>query len=190
LSQVIGAGRGVEDAVKAVGLLGGQVELHLRGSLYEPYHSLINALAVRCAADGRVFYYPQIDHDDLIRSMDAYDVGLALERPENVNYAKTVTNKIFSYALAGLAVAATDTPGQREVLDRMPGVGFVYPAGNVKALASGLQSFLNDRNALRSAKQAAWDLARERFCWDREQERFLQVLAGPDRERQELLQTV
>ena len=55
--------------------------------------------------------------------MEAFDVGLALERPENANYSRTVTNKLFSYLLAGLAVAASDTPGQRQVMSQVPNAG-------------------------------------------------------------------
>ena len=189
-SQVIGPGRGIEDAVEALGLLGERVELHLRGSLYEPFHSVIEALARRCGAAGRVFYYPQIDHDDLIRSMSVFDVGLALERPGDANYSKTVTNKIFSYVLAGLAVAATDTPGQREVLEQMPAAGFLYPAGNSRALADGVGRWLNDAVSLRSAQQAAWDVARQRFCWDREQGRFIRTLEECGSERLESAERV
>ena len=34
----------------------------------------------------------------------------------------------------------------------------------------------DDRDELRGAQQAAWDAARERFCWDIEKEEFLRVL--------------
>jgi len=115
-------------------------------------------------------------HDDLIRSMAQFDVGLALEREGNVGAALTVSNKIGSYLLAGLAIAATDTPGQREMLSQISSAGFLYPSGRPKLLAEGLRRWLDDRNALRGAQQAAWDAARRRFCWDVEKENLLQLL--------------
>ena len=48
----------------------------------------------------------QVDHDELIHTMTEFDIGLALERPDDSNYSLTVTNKIFSYFLAGLPVEA------------------------------------------------------------------------------------
>jgi glycosyltransferase involved in cell wall biosynthesis len=110
--------------------------------------------------------------------MGQYDVGLALERPDHQNYSRTVTNKVFSYLLAGLAVAATDTPGQREVLDQVPTAGFLYPAGNSTVLAEKLGNWINNPALLFTAKQAAWDAARSKFCWDVEETKFLQLLGG------------
>jgi glycosyltransferase involved in cell wall biosynthesis len=162
--------------VEAMGLIGEGVELNLRGRLTESYRSAINALARRHGVATQVVFHPAVDHDDLVRTMEQFDVGLALERPERDIYAQTVTNKMFSYLLAGLAVAATDTPGQREVLEQIPSVGFLYPAGHPQALANGLRRWLSDHHVLRAAQQAAWDAARQRFCWDLEKKEFLHVV--------------
>ena len=129
-----------------------------------------------CIRDRCVKFHPLIDHDDLIRSMAEYDVGLALERPQNRNYNLTVTNKLFSYMLAGLAIAATDTPGQREVLNQAPAAGFLYPAGDAKPPRAMLEIWLQDRARLLQAQGAAWGAARSRFCWDIEQKSFLELL--------------
>ena len=139
------------------------------------YQSELIALAQRYGVVGKLVFHPTVDHDDLIRTMGQFDVGLALERPEQGNYSRTVTNKVFSYLLAGLAVAATDTPGQREVLEQIPSGGFLYPAGNAQALADGLRRWMNCPESLRAAQQAAWNVAREKFCWDREKEKFLHI---------------
>ena len=127
---------------------------------------------------GIVKLHPLMEHDEVIKSMGAYDVGLALERPDNPNYGRTITNKVFSYMLAGLAIAATDTPGQREILDQVPTAGFLYPAGNSTVLAEKLGNWINNSGLLLTAKQAAWDAARSKFCWDVEERRFLQLFGG------------
>jgi glycosyltransferase involved in cell wall biosynthesis len=89
-----------------------------------------------------------------------------------------VTNKVFSYLLAGLAIAATDTPGQREILDQAPTAGFLYPAGNPTVLAEKLGNWIDSPSLLLEAKQAAWDVARSKFCWDVEETKFLHLLSG------------
>lgn len=172
-SQTIGPGRGIEDAIAAAGILGDRVELSLRGNPIDWYKDEICSRAKQ--ANVSINLLPQIGHDDLIRSMDEYDVGLALEQPANGNGSKTVSNKIGSYLLAGLAVAATNTLGQREILEKIPAAGFLYEAGEVKSLACKLKVWLEDREALRAARQTAWDAARARFCWDVEKEKFLQI---------------
>ena len=107
--------------------------------------------------------------------MAEYDVGLALERTRSLNYSLTVTNKVFSYMLAGLAIVATDTPGQREVIDQAPGVGLLYRASDAKTFRAALKTWIADRAQLRKAQQAAWDVARARFCWEVEQRKFLEL---------------
>ncbi|HYP39880.1 MAG TPA: glycosyltransferase, partial [Chloroflexia bacterium] len=174
--QTIGPGRGLEEAIEAMKMLGPGVELHIRGLISGEYRATLADLVREPGTPPNIFFYPQIDHDDLIRSLGEFDVGLALERPENGNYSRTVSNKIFSYLLAGLAVAATDTPGQREVMGQVPSAGFLYPAGEPGALAAGLRRWKGDTQGLGVAQQAAWDAARQRFCWDIEQRAFLHVL--------------
>jgi glycosyltransferase involved in cell wall biosynthesis len=175
-SQTIGAGRGIEEAIEACGMLGGEVELHLRGNPAAGFQNALEVLAAQHKV--KLELHPQIEHDDLIKAMEQFDVGLALERNEHTNYALTVTNKIGSYLLAGLAIAATDTPGQREVLDQIPAAGFLYESGKPKLLADGLRRWIQNRESLNIAQQAAWEAARSQFCWDIEERKLLKVLGA------------
>lgn len=111
--------------------------------------------------------------------MREYDVGLALERPENDNYSRTVTNKFFSYMLAGLAVLATDTPGQREVFNNVPAAAALYSAGDAGALAAQLQQWLDQPERLRAAQEAAWRATRDQYCWDIESRKLTARLEAP-----------
>lgn len=172
--QTIGEGRGIEDAIAAARLLGNRAEIHLRGRWAAGYEQTITSLADQ--ANVKVVQYPPIPHDELIASMTEFDVGLALETADDPAYAKTVTNKLCSYFLAGLAVAATDTPGQREVLNQVPGAGFLYSSRDPESLAKGINNWIENREALINAQQAAWDAARSRFCWDFEKEKFFAAL--------------
>jgi glycosyltransferase involved in cell wall biosynthesis len=182
-SQTIGPGRGIEEAIEACGMLGKGVELHLRGNPSKGFDAVLRALASQHNANLKL--HPQVDHDDLIKAMDQFDVGLALERSEHTNYALTVTNKIGSYLLAGLAIAATDTPGQREILEQIPSAGFLYPSGKPELLAEGLRRWMQEREALKAAQQASWNAARSRFCWDIEERTLLKLLGSPGSESSE-----
>jgi glycosyltransferase involved in cell wall biosynthesis len=180
-SQTAGPGRGIEDALEAAGVLGGGIELHIRATSIPGYQADMCAAAERMGVP--IYFHPSIPHDQLIASLAEFDVGLALERPESRNYAITVTNKAFSYMLAGLAVAATDTPGQREAMAHAPAAGFIYPAGDVPALAAKLRAWRDDRTKVRAAQQAAWDAARSQFCWEIEQDKFLRAVDAVRAER-------
>jgi glycosyltransferase involved in cell wall biosynthesis len=177
-SQTIGPRRGIEDAIEAIALLGAGVELHLRGSVSGEYRAALEQLAASRNVSGRLLFHAQIDHDDLIRSIGDFDIGLALERPDDPNGSLTASNKVFSYFLAGLPVAATSTPGQLEVLEGCPEISVCYPAGDSEALARALAPWVANPAARRAAQQAAWVFARRTFSWDRISGRFLDLLTS------------
>jgi glycosyltransferase involved in cell wall biosynthesis len=178
VGQTIGPGKGIEDAFAAAAHLGDVAELHIRGMVANGYESLLRDLERHYGVKAK--FHPVVHHDELVRTMDQFDVGLALERPEDGMYSVTVTNKFFLYLLAGLAIAATDTIGQRHVMHQIPEAGFLYPAGNPELLAEKLHAWAVHRSQLLAAQQAAWDAARNRFCWDKEQSKFLQLLNGTE----------
>jgi len=171
LGQTIGLGRGLRLAIEAVAPLRDRVELHLRGADWSPGFGEIRSLAERRGL--RFVHHPLIDHDDLIASLGEFDIGLALEQPSSPSCALTVSNKLFSYLLGGLAIAATDTSGQREVLQHIPRAGFLFAPGSTAELTEGLARWIEDRHSLLAAQTASWEAAQEKFCWDIEQEKFL-----------------
>ena len=176
-SQTIGPGRGLEDAIQALGVVRAGIELHLLGRVSQDYLVRLRSQAAALDVGDLLFFHNPIDHDEIVNFTGGFDIGLALEQPQNQNYSRTVTNKIFAYLLAGLAVAATNTPGQREILDKVPEVGFLYEAGDPQALARRLEQWHADRIRLRQAQEAAWHAARNGFSWDHEQDKLLATLA-------------
>lgn len=172
--QTIGSGRGLEEAVEALSLLLDKTELHLRGQWAPGYEQELRSLANRLKVT--LIVHPCVDHDEIINSLTEFDVGLALERIDNGAYARTVSNKLGSYMLAGLALAVTDTPGQREILGEAPEAGFLYSAGDAKSLAKGLTKWIENREALQAAQTASSRAAQDRFCWDIEKEKFLSAI--------------
>jgi glycosyltransferase involved in cell wall biosynthesis len=175
--QTLGPQRGLEDAARAIALLDGAADLYLRGDVTDEYRRSLLALAG--SAQSLITFLPRIDHDLLVASLAEFDVGLALELPDDPN--ERVTNKLFGYLAAGLAIAATDTPGQREVLDEARGASIFYSSGDPGQLAASLKSWIADRSQLRDAQDAAWRAARERFCWEIEGRKLLNVIESETR---------
>jgi glycosyltransferase involved in cell wall biosynthesis len=175
-SAVIGTDRGIEDALGAVAALDVPVELHLRGSTDPTYEARLKAEAARLGIGDRLFLWPQAPPPDLVALAGAHDVGLALEVGSTRSRRIAVTNKLLVYLLSGLAVAATDIPGQRAIMDDAPGAGFLYPPGDVAALAAGLRPLVTDPGALERAKAAARAAGERRFNWEVEAPRLVQFL--------------
>jgi len=174
-SQVISLRRGLADAIRAAGLLVQPVQLHLRGELASDERAAILALAGEAGMAGRVYLHPPAPPEELLAHAAEHDVGLAIEPglAHSLNNALTVSNKLFLYLLAGLAVAASDTPGQRAVLSQIPAAGALYSPGDHQALAAILRRWQTDGAALATARQAALAAARARWCWEHEQGRLL-----------------
>jgi len=177
-SQTIGPGRGLEDVVRAMARTPPESTLlHLRGDWCADYEGSLRRLA---AAEGvapeRIVGHPLAAPDEMIRRSATYDIGLALEPGTTENNDLSISNKLFTYLLAGQAVLATRTNGHRWLLDQIAGAALAYDAGDVDALADHLRRWIAQPAALVEARHAAWDYGDRRFNWDVEQARFLNLV--------------
>jgi glycosyltransferase involved in cell wall biosynthesis len=173
ISATIGPGRGLEDAVRALARLPASVRLTIFGRMLPAYEPHLRALADRVGVGGRVAVRAIPGPHDIAAAIAAFDVGLSLDLNDCANRSLTVCNKVFEYLQAGLVVGATDTAGQREVIERIPAAGFLYQPGDDAALAGALKIYASDRRALLRAQTAAWEAGRSRYTWDCDRAVFL-----------------
>ena len=172
-SQTIGPGRGLETLFQALPYLKISVEIHLRGNYSESYRQQFENI-IPCEWRDRIFIHPTVPNTELLSRIAEHDIGLALEVPYCFNKQFTVSNKLFQYLQAGLAVIATDTAGQREILSQHPKIGRLIPSNNPLALANAIEDLLQTPSTLSAAKEAALQVAEDKFCWERQAERILQ----------------
>ena len=191
-SQTIGPSRGLEDAVEAMGLLPDfHIELHVRGEWHPGYEATLRELAVRSGIPPeRVVGVSPAPAGDMVGLSAPFHVGLALEDGRTVNREIALTNKLFTYLLAGVPVVASATTAQQWFCDEAGVAARGYAPGRPEALASALRPWLHDPQALAAARRAAWQLGEHRFNWDIEQRTFLgvidRVLGEPGAGRTEL----
>jgi hypothetical protein len=170
-SQTIGAGRGLEDVVRAAGRARIACELHLRGVPAVGYLDRLQALAAAEAAQLRIVPHAPADPDSMVEACRPFDAGIAAEQVHVTNRALCLSNKALTYPLAGLAPIVTDTPGQRPLAHDYEGQALMYAPGDVDRLADGLARWAADAAALRRAREAAWSAAQRRWHWDHDEER-------------------
>jgi glycosyltransferase involved in cell wall biosynthesis len=173
-SQTIGLDRGLQDAIKAVGLIDRPIQIHLRGSVSEANRTALLTLARQCRVAGRIHFHPLVPPSELLSRAAEHDIGLALEHPLDGNKALTGSNKLFIYLLAGLATLATDLPGQRAILTRAPGAAKLYTPGDHHALALLLSRWCSDPTALSAARAAALEAARTTWNWELESQALVE----------------
>lgn len=174
-SQTIGPGRGLEALAQALPLLRGDWQLNLRGAMrgYQDWFEDTFQGEVRA----RIHCLDPVTNAELPARTRSHHVGLALELPYCPNKVLTASNKIHEYLRAGLAVIATDTRGQDEVMRASPGAGVLIGAGDPCALAAAMQRMLDDPHHLRECRQHAADAGRTVWDWARHEPVLLRALA-------------
>lgn len=164
-SQTIGPGRGLETLANALPMLTGNWQLFLRGDIrfYKSWFDSTFPESIR----SRIHLLPSVSNTDLPAYTASHDVGLAIEEPHCVNRDLTATNKIFEYLRCGLAVVATSTKGQVEIMSKCPDAGWVVPPSDASSLAKVLQEAVNDSVLLKKRMLAASDAAKDIWNWDK-----------------------
>lgn len=175
-SQTIGPGRGLEHFFAAWARTKNPSRVVLIGEA-RPGHvdDLLRGLSSGHRAQVQVL--PLVAPDELTRLLPGYDLGLALEPATPRNKDVTISNKVFQYLAAGLALVATDTAGQREILSAAPATGLLVPREDPAKFASLLDDLLGDAKRLRACQLAARAAAEREYCWERESARLLAAIA-------------
>lgn len=171
-SQTIGPGRGLELFFAAWARTTQPSEVFLLGDERPGYREkLLNRLPA--GRRGDVHFIPLVTPEALPGRLAEFDIGLALEPRWPLNRDITITNKILQYMNAGLAVVATDTAGQKEIMRAAPGIGLLITAHETTEYAEKLDRLIGNAHDLRAAQAEARAAAEREFCWERETPRLL-----------------
>ena len=176
-SQTVGPNRGLEDVMAALMLLNDKdIELTLAGRVRQDV--LLNFKPIIQALPGRVLYTGVVDPHSLHELAAEQDVGLALEQkiPENRNVC--LTNKIFTYMLAGNAIIFSETDAQKQLNDEHS-LGISFGNANVNALANAI-AYYKDEKKLQVQKEHNIQLAATVFNWEVEGQKLIRVIADCD----------
>jgi glycosyltransferase involved in cell wall biosynthesis len=173
-SQTIGADRGLDDIINALLLLPKhQFELHLLGSTANSSKTFINQLL---HSNVNINLHLPVAPDQVIAFASQFDIGLALENNKPINRDICLTNKIFTYMQAGLAIIASDTTAQQHFINNNPQIGSTYPKHNAQQLATIISNYYTDQTRLLACKENALQLAHQQYNWEVESLKFLDTV--------------
>ena len=175
-SQTIGPDRGLETVVEAIARSRSRPCLFLRGNLSPDYQQALTALAEQLGVGDRLLFLAPALPGAMVSLAAKYDVGLATEISTTVNRDICLTNKLFTYLLAGLPTLASATTAQSELAADLPDAVFVYPQQDAKALAAMMDELLLSPFRLASARKLAWERGHRQFNWDREKYTYLKLI--------------
>lgn len=187
-SQTVGPDRGLECAVQALALARCAPHLHLRGMVRSYYREQLLALAREHGVDDKVHFHPP-GPPHLMEEMAAvYDVGLVSEKGHTPNRCIALTNKLFSFALAGLPMLLSDISAHCDVLAEAGNAAQLFLCEDPASLAAALDRWLASPPAvLAEARATAYQLGQEHWNWEREQTlllgRVMQIVKLPNSRR-------
>lgn len=172
-SQTIGPGRGLESLVQTLGLMKRPCSLHLRGLTTPLFSSSLERCAREAGYHGEIEWLPFSSPAGMVRLAAGYDLGLSLEQTTPRNRDLCLTNKIFTYLLAGIPVALTPTTAQNALIPVLGPAAVPLDLSRPLEAAAILDNVLGDC----SRRTFAWQLGRDRYNWEREQRLLLAVIA-------------
>jgi glycosyltransferase involved in cell wall biosynthesis len=176
-SQTIGLDRGLQSFLQGMSRASAKVTLDIRGSDRWGHGDSLLALARELGLADRVRLLPLAAPDEMVRLAASYDVGLSLETEASESRRLCLTNKIFTYLLAGVPVVMSDTPAQRVLALDLGAAASLVSLADPEEIAAVLDHLATPR-ALAVAKSTASHLGRERYNWDREKSIMLDTVAS------------
>lgn len=171
-SQTIGPGRGLEFFLSAWNRTTAPSRFLLIGDEQVGFREQLLSRVAPARRAG-ILFRSAVPPTDLPDQLSECDLGLAMEPSTPRNKDLTISNKIFQYLNAGLAVVATDTSGQREVMRAAPGCGLLIRGSDPEQFAAQLDRLLGHREQLGACQRAARAAAVAEFCWEKESPRLV-----------------
>ena len=163
------ANRGLENLIRATGLVDG-VRLAMLG--FGSVEAELRAIATRERLE-RVVFCPPVAHDEVVGASAAADVGMAPYLPVGLNNILAAPNKLFEYLHAGLAIAGSDLPDIRRVVEEHR-VGTLFEAADPGSIAAAFQRLASDPAELTAMRDRA-RAAAPRYSWEGQEKVLLGV---------------
>lgn len=150
------------ELVEAMVQLKGKATLTLQG--WGPDEEAFAGLIKKHNLEDTVFVIPPCGPLEVVDSARNYDVGVINSKCIDENFRNTLPNKLFDYMCAGLAVASTDLPPIKEIIDEHD-CGITYVQKGADHTAQVLLDLVSDparieemkRNSLAAAPNFVWE---------------------------------
>lgn len=176
-SQTIGPDRGLETAVTAMSGSRVKVHLYLRGLPVPGYIAHLRAMAGSDESADRIHVLAIDAPIEMERLAAAFDLGLVAETNVTPNRSICLTNKLFSYLLAGVPPLISDTPGQVAFARSCGLTNLIYPIADAVALGRRIDEVLEDPKRLAELRAKCFQLGQQQFNWEHESEILLERVA-------------
>jgi len=122
----------------------------------------------------KVFVKDAVAPDVLLQYTASADIGLQLLYNSNFNHYSTISNKIFEYIMAGIAIIASDFPEIRKIITENQ-IGLLIDPENEEQIKDAILKFVNDKAFLTYCKSNSLSI-RHRYTWENEELKLIKIL--------------
>lgn len=178
-SQSVGLSRGIQDIISSMRILEKEhIEFHILGSIDREVKLVLDRIIANLSFNipPKIIYHHLIDPDKLFEFASQFDIGIASEPGFSMNNNIALSNKLFTYIHAGLAVLVSDTVSQNNFIGNNPEVGLVYKRGDANSITEIIIAYLNKPELINTAKAHAYQLGQNTLNWENEQKKFLSII--------------
>ncbi|MDH5230958.1 MAG: hypothetical protein OEY38_12910 [Gammaproteobacteria bacterium] len=166
-SQTVGEGRGIEKMIVIMQYMKTPAHLYLRGHVDVEYKNGLLELAGN-QLNKRIHFLPSAEPNCMVSLARPYTLGLSIDESQPLNRDICITNKIFTYLLAGIPVLLSSTQANTELAHRLKDAALLFDMEQPQATAQALDEFFTDASRIGSAKKTSLELALKRYNWEHE----------------------
>lgn len=166
--------RGLENAILSAQYLPDTIKLTFVG--YGEIEGDLHELVRQHSLESRVTFLPPVRTEDVVDTASGYDIGLVLYRSVNLNNLYAAPNKLFEYMMAGLAIAGSDLPLIREVIESEQ-VGVTFDSDSPQDIADKILHLASDIPQLNLMKERARSAGRK-YTWQIESAKLLNLYSA------------
>jgi hypothetical protein len=172
-SQTVGPSRGLEAILAIARNMQRPMRFDFRGHCRPEYQQQLQQLVAGTLIELRIL--PPENPDRMVALAAGYTAGLALEQSRPLNRDLCLTNKAFTYLLAGTPVIFSPTSAQVQLAGELGAAAMVLDLADSSTSPAVLSEWLDSERPGVAAK-AAWKLGQEKCNWDSESQVFLSTV--------------
>lgn len=155
--------RGLEELVQSMRYLPQNVKLYFR-ALGDPLtKERLKNIVSDYKLEKKVFFLDPVPMHKMIESAKTADIGVIPYVPVNINNKLCTPNKLFEYAMAGLALAVSDLPELKKMIKKYQN-GLSFNPRSSKSIARAINQIIESKkmnqmrqNSLKAAQEYNWE---------------------------------
>jgi len=163
--------RGIEELILSMKYVE-KAKLYLRG--FGPHENFLKVLATDNGLSDKVIFLEPVDMTKMVDSLEGFDIGIVPYKPVSLNNKLASPNKIFEYMMAGLPIAASDSPELKKIVTEN-NVGVLFDPSDPKDIANKINSLIENGKILEQMREKALECAKSEYNWEFQSRKLIDV---------------